>query len=121
MADSKEPEAGTKVPRIIQNAGEAVARDIKPALRLMGRIFFNTWLGDQSFIVDVAKDAAKQKRTAPRREQAAAPRREPHRQPASGGPEIIEAEIIEDKSCATCGGSGKLGRPGHEVSCPKCK
>lgn len=113
MTDPKD----RKVPRVVQDASDAVARDIKPALRLMGRIFFNTWLGDQSFVVDAAKEVAKKRRPAPRE---AAPRQESS-QRVHHGPEIIEAEIIEEKSCFTCGGTGKLGRPGHEVRCPKCR
>lgn len=114
MTDPKDP----KVPRVIHDASEAVARDIKPALRLMGRIFFNTWLGDQSFVVDAAKEVAKRRKPAPRESAA---RQEAPRESVRHGPEIIEAEIIEEKTCFTCGGTGKLGRPGHEVRCPKCR
>ncbi|HYX22043.1 MAG TPA: hypothetical protein VFA98_14470 [Thermoanaerobaculia bacterium] len=111
MTDPKDK----KVPRVIQDASDAVARDIKPALKLMGRIFFNTWLGDQSFVVDAAKEVGKRRKPAPRQ---SAP--EPERN-VNHGPEIIDAEIIEEKTCFTCGGTGKLGRPGHEVRCPKCR
>lgn len=116
MTDPKDRKE--KVPRVIQDASDAVARDIKPALRLMGRIFFNTWLGDQSFVVDAAREVAKKRKPAGRE---AAPPRQESQQGVHHGPEIIEAEIIEEKSCFTCGGTGKLGRPGHEVRCPKCR
>lgn len=116
MTDPKDRKE--KVPRVIQDASDAVARDIKPALRLMGRIFFNTWLGDQSFVVDAAREAAKKRKPVPRE---AASRQESQQRDVHHGPEIIEAEIIEEKSCFTCGGTGKLGRPGHEVRCPKCR
>ena len=106
-----------KVPRVIQEAGRAVERDIKPALRLMGRIFFNTWLGDQSYVK--VPPGAEQPRIKVRQQK---PRAQAPRPPApsdsSPGPVVIDAELIEE--CLTCGGSKKVGRLGHEVPCPSC-
>jgi hypothetical protein len=125
VTDPKNPE--TKVPRAVRDVGEAVARDIKPALRLMGRIFFNTWLGDQSFVYDVAKDVVQKSQRARNATVAGGgegtgerARASAASSPASdGGRVIIDAEIIEE--CATCGGTKKVGRPGHEIACPSCK
>jgi hypothetical protein len=109
-----EPKA--RVPRVVEEASKAVARDIKPALRLMGRIFVNSWLGDQSFVLDVVKEAQKRDQGRDRARPA----------PVHAAPDpkevIIDAEIVsEDKNCPTCGGSRRVGRPGHEVTCPSCK
>jgi len=120
MTDKPAP----KVPRVIKDAGEAVARDIKPALRLMGRIFVNTWLGDQSFVADVARNLPRDKKRSRASESTAHARAGNGSAGARGaGPavEIIDAEIIEEKNCPTCGNTRRVGRPGHEVPCPSCK
>jgi hypothetical protein len=117
MSDGKP--SPPKVPRVIQEAGKAVERDIKPALRLMGRIFFNTWLGDQSYVHVPPGAAPPPARRAPR------PKASPpstaagvHTTDPGPRPMVIDAELIED--CLTCGGSKKVGRPGHQVPCPSC-
>jgi hypothetical protein len=126
--------ANPKVPHVVQEASKAVERDIKPALKLMGKLFLNTWLGDQSFIQGAARavDTAApelpektSKRVKPQatvhvsKARSARPAPPPSPSPSTS-PMIIDAVFV-DEDCLTCGGAGKVGRVGHEVRCPACK
>lgn len=124
--------ANPKVPHVVQEASKAVERDLKPALKLMSKLFLNTWLGNQSFIqsaaraVDTAAPELPEK-TSKRKETIATVRVSKPRARAvpppspspSTAPMVIDAEFVED--CRTCGGSGQVGRSGYEVRCPSCK
>jgi len=112
-----------KVPQIIQELSEATRRDIAPAARLMSRIFVGTLLGGEgSFVREVASAAAKAASPAGGAS-APKPKRPPSRARSSvhAGAIVVDAEIVEDETCSTCGGSRKVGRAGHEVRCPVCK
>ncbi len=119
-----------EVPLIIKQAGKAVDEDIRPTLHLLGKIFFDSWPEKP-----VPRSAAhgrspKPLRLPPNQQQIIVVQKPAHKATASGPrvpPKdvIIDAEIVEDseisRGCPTCGGSGRLGRTGHEVSCPSCR
>lgn len=107
-----------KVPQVLKDLSEATKRDIGPAVQLMSRIFVGTLLGgEQSFVREIVSATAKAAATpAPRKARAQA--RTAAAMPP--GAIVIDAEIVEEE-CLTCGGTRKVGRPGHEVWCPACR
>ena len=134
-----------EVPFIIQQAGKAVEEDIRPTLHLLGKIFFNAW--PEKPAPRPTARSSKPLRLPPY-QQIIVVQKSGHKA-AGNSPyvhpdeTILDAEIIEDSeishrasgaspseagstrienswSCPTCGGNGKLGRPGHEVPCPSC-
>ena len=116
---TKAPKAAPEVPRILRDIEQATRRDIAPAVKLMSRIFVGTLLGgEESFVreaVHVAAAAASQsqRKAAPR---AAVKVTE---KPAITAI-VVDAEIVSEE-CGTCGGTHKVGRPGYEVACPRCR
>jgi CRISPR/Cas system-associated protein Cas10 (large subunit of type III CRISPR-Cas system) len=111
MAESK---AKPKVPQMIRNFEDALKRDLKPAARFVGRIFVNTWLGDQSFVRDVVRTAETQRKRAAERTAGAVAN-------AKAKESIADAEIVEEPDCKTCGNKRRVGAAGHEVPCPVCR
>jgi hypothetical protein len=128
-----------EVPFVIKEAGKAVERDVKPTINLLGKLLFENWPRPEPPPPPPAPRAqngpaipSKPKAVRLPASQGLVIRqvREPgHGPPPSADPPVIlDAEIIEERPgapnnspiCETCGGAGRLGRPGHEVPCPVC-
>lgn len=119
MTPPKDPH---KVPQVLKDLSEATKRDIAPAIKLMSRIFVGTILGgEQSFVREVVSAAAAPSpqpvvRPVQKKEQPT-PKKSSQ---ISRGAIVIDAEIVSEE-CGTCGGTHKVGRPGYEIPCPRCR
>ena len=138
-----------KVPFIIKQASKAFDADVSPTVRLLGQIFLSTYLseGEPAQQEPPSRERQVGKRSALKpaavRNGPAAVRNgpdgsgraaiqirevkgpyDPHPRPVPvPKPVILDAVIVDEviaTDCLTCGGSQRVGRRGHEVSCPSC-
>ena len=115
MTTPKDPQ---KVPQVLKDLSEATKRDIAPAIRLMSRIFVGTILGGEESFVREVVSATTQPRPAPRPASRPAAKKAPAQ--VAQGAIVVDAEIVSEE-CGTCGGTHKVGRPGFEMPCPRCR
>jgi hypothetical protein len=125
---SRKPERRGDVPILIKEAGKAYEKDLKPTVNLLGKIFLGSAWPSEPKSEPVKHEPVNPRAVRLPSAQQIVIAQVDHtnrEQPRSARPEvIIDAEIIEDEEipriCPTCGGAGRLGRAGYEVSCPSC-
>jgi len=113
-----------ELPFIVEQMEKAVVKDVQPTLHLLGKIFFSSWPTPSP--PPPPRPAARSSKPLklPPGHQIIV--HKPAERSSFVKPKevIIDADFVEDpefsRGCPTCGGNGKLGRPGHEVSCPSC-
>ena len=124
-------------PRIVKKVEATVQSDVKPTVRVLGHVmnelFFKTWPGPP---LPNQEEASSRPSPSPspspsRPLFASAKGMEIRvvpsdftRPPSQQAQEVLDAEWTEDGNspiCETCGGTGRLGRPGYEISCPACQ
>jgi hypothetical protein len=125
------------LPEVIKEAQKAIDRDIRPTLDLVSKIIFGVPLPATKRAPEPSKRASPIPRTLAQKNTSSKKRGPAASMPVvrvtsssvpMGG--VADAEIVDEegpssddsaRGCPTCGGSGKLGRAGHEIRCPACK
>ena len=132
-----------EIPLIIKQGQKAIDDDVKPTLHVLGKLFFGAWPKPEPVpreepppreklpALPVHREPSRSTRPLRIAIREVTPPSSSSSPPSSRKPssqKIVDAEILEEvidgkhfsRNCPTCGGSGKVGMQGHEVSCPSC-
>lgn len=101
-----------KSPQLIRDMEEDLGRDVRKTARVVTDVIFGDFFGRHGF-----------SRTHESSTPVAPAKTETNQaiiKAQNQGAIVLDAEVVDESSCRTCGGSKKLGAKGHEVPCPTC-